>query len=98
MMLLEGQFDKSFLTSDNSQLVATETQKNTLYVMAKKYPIEPIEEWGQLVAKDFMSRFAHIEAINFEIEEVGWERMKIFGQEHNHAFKKNTTGKHPRKI
>lgn len=46
-MLLEGKaFDKNYTEGDHSSLLPTETQKNTLYALAKKYPIEPIERWG----------------------------------------------------
>lgn len=46
-MLLEGNaFTKNYTEGDHSSLIPTETQKNTLYVLSKKYPIEPIERWA----------------------------------------------------
>jgi urate oxidase len=91
-VLLEGDFAESFTTGSNKQIVATETQKNTLYVLAKKYPLDSIEEWAVLVAKDFMSRYNHISAVNMDIDEYLWDRIVVQGQEHNHAFQKSQSG------
>lgn len=91
-MLLEGEFGKSFTHADNSQIIPTETQKNTLYALAKKYPVEPIETWGQNVARDLMSRHAHVRGVRVEIEEQPWVRIRVEGKEHNHAFRKGLSG------
>jgi urate oxidase len=60
--------------------------------MAKKYPVDPIEEWAIHVAKDFMSRYSHITAVNLQVDQQSWERIRINGQEHNHAFRKGSSG------
>eukprot|EP01114_Cavostelium_apophysatum_P002371 TRINITY_DN12109_c0_g1_i1.p1 TRINITY_DN12109_c0_g1~~TRINITY_DN12109_c0_g1_i1.p1 ORF type:complete len:346 (-),score=93.51 TRINITY_DN12109_c0_g1_i1:131-1084(-) len=91
-ILLEGAFDEAFTTGSNKNIVATETQKNTLYVLAKKYPVDPIEEWAINVSKDMMSRYSQIAAVHMEIDEFLWERIKVGGVEHNHAFKKASNG------
>jgi len=92
MILLEGEFTEAWTKGDNTQIVATETQKNTLYVLAKKYSVDPIEEWTINVAKDFMSRYSHISAVNMEVEEQSWDRIVVDGQQHNHAFRKGSGG------
>lgn len=45
-MLTLGPFEAAFERSDNSNIVPTETQKNTLYVLSKKYDISPLEKWS----------------------------------------------------
>jgi len=91
-ILLEGDFADAYVTGSNKKIVATETQKNTLYVLAKKYSVDPIEEWAINVCKDMMSRYNHISAVNMEIDEYPWERINVGGKEHNHAFRKGSTG------
>jgi len=92
-ILLESKdFAVNYTNADNSSLLPTETQKNTLYVLAKKYPIEPIERWGVYVAKDIMGRFPHIEAVNLNICRQPWARAIIDGKEHNHVFLESNTG------
>jgi len=91
-ILLEGDFDNSFTNGNNNRIIPTETQKNTLYALAKKFSVEPIEEWSINVANDMMSRFSHIKAVYMDIDEFPWERIKVGGKEHNHAFRKGSTG------
>lgn len=91
-ILLEGEFDEAFTKGLNHQIVATETQKNTLYALSKKFPVDPIEEWVQLVAKFFMTRNAHVSAVNLDVDILGWQRIVVNGKEHNHAFQKSLSG------
>jgi len=91
-VLLEGEFQDTYVTGSNTKIVATETQKNTLYVLSKKYSVDPIENWAVLVAKDFMSRYSHITAVNLDIDQYGWQRIVVDGKEHNHAFQKSLSG------
>jgi len=91
-MLLEGDFESAFTEGSNAKIIATDTQKNTLFALAKKYPVEPIEEWTVNVAKDMMSRHAHVSAVNIAVEVDPWERIKVEGKEHNHAFRKSLSG------
>jgi urate oxidase len=46
-MMSEGKsLTSSFVEADNSKIVPTDTQKNTLFAMAKKFPITPQETWS----------------------------------------------------
>jgi len=92
VILLEGPFESAFLEGSNKSILPTETQKNTIYALAKKYSVEPIEEWCVLVAQDIMRRHSHITAVNLETVEYPWERIRVDGQEHNHAFQRSKTG------
>jgi urate oxidase len=42
-MQLEGNFNESFETGNNRQLVPTDTMKNSLYAYAKKFNIDCLE-------------------------------------------------------
>jgi len=91
-ILLEGAFEISFTQGDNSTIVATDTQKNTLFALAKLHPIEPLEQWCLQVANDFLSRHKHISAVNLKVEEHPWDRIKVAGKEHPHSFQKASGG------
>jgi len=92
-MMLEGRsLETSFTKGDNSFVVPTETQKNTLYAMAKKFSVDPQEKWAVNVGKDFLSRHSHIDGIFVRIDRTPWERVKIGTKEHNHAFIKGSSG------
>src|SRR5580700_3507194 len=47
---LEGDFDAAYTKADNSKIVATDTMKNTVYVLAARHAIRSIEGFAQLLA------------------------------------------------
>jgi len=83
---LAGDFAETHLTGDNSKVVATDTQKNTVFAFAKD-PIGEIEDFGIRLARHFVSEFASVYRARVSIEEFGWERI------HNHAFVRAGTEK-----
>ena len=49
--------NKDYETGDNSDIIATDTQKNTVYILAKQYGITSPEEFGLLLATHFVSKY-----------------------------------------
>jgi urate oxidase len=76
---LAGDFAGAHLTGDNSKVVPTDTQKNTVFAFAAD-PIGEIEDFAIRLARHFVSEFASVYRARVSIEEVGWERI------HDHAF------------
>lgn len=77
---------KDYLHGDNGDIVATDTQKNTVYVLAKKFGIRTPEEFGILLCKHFLNTYSHVLEVNVKVEVYPWERHVIDGKPHNHAF------------
>jgi len=92
IMIESPLFDSAYEQGDNTWVVPTDTQKNTLYVMAKKHPVEPLERWTVLVAKEFLARHTHITSIFIHVDRHPWEHVVVKGKEHNHAFMKGVSG------
>ncbi len=76
---LAGDFADTHITGDNSKVVPTDTQKNTLFAFARE-PIGGIEDFGIRLARHFVSEFASVYRARVHIEEHAWERI------HDHAF------------
>ena len=76
---LAGDFADTHLTGDNSKVVPTDTQKNTVFAFAKE-PMGEVEDFGIRLARHFVSEFASVYRARVSIEEFGWERI------HDHAF------------
>ncbi len=76
---LAGDFIDAHLTGDNSKVVPTDTQKNTVFAFAKD-GIGEIEEFGIRLARHFVGDFASVYRSRVDIEEFAWDRL------HNHAF------------
>ncbi|MBF0816025.1 urate oxidase [Microbacterium paludicola] len=82
----------SFLTGDNSRIVATDTQKNTIFAFAKKHGIGSPERFLQILAEHFTTEFSWIEGGLWQAEQYTWERIVAGGAEHDHSFVRTGQG------
>jgi urate oxidase len=82
----------SFLTGDNSRIVATDTQKNTIFAFAKKHGIGSPERFLQILAEHFTGEFDWIEGGLWQAEQYTWERIVADGAEHDHSFVRTGQG------
>ncbi|WP_442482108.1 factor-independent urate hydroxylase [Aeoliella sp. SH292] len=72
---LEGAFAPSYTDGDNHLVVATDTCKNTVYVLAKDDPMHSIEAFGLVLANDFLSRYSHVSQCKVRLSERVWDRL-----------------------
>jgi len=86
--MLEGAFDDSYTSPNNSSVVATDTVKNLIYIIAKDHPLDTTEVFAQDVAKFFLKEYSHVTRINLEIVEHLWRRLEVAGKPHDHSFEK----------
>ncbi|CAG9993609.1 unnamed protein product [Clonostachys byssicola] len=87
--LLEGDIETSYTKADNSVVVATDSVKNTIYLLAKQSPVTPPEYFASLLGSHFIKKYSHIHAAHVKIITHHWERMTIDGKPHPHSFVKN---------
>jgi len=85
-ILLEGDIETSYTKADNSVVVATDTQKQTTYILAKQHPIDPPEQFAAIIGDHFISTYPHIHAAHVKIIQHRWTRMNIDGKPHPHSF------------
>ncbi|KAL8969970.1 MAG: hypothetical protein Q9183_001740 [Haloplaca sp. 2 TL-2023] len=85
-VLLSGEIDTSYTEADNSVVVATDSMKNTVYVMAKLHPVTPPELFGAIVANHFVETYKHIHSAQVKITTHRWTRMTVDGKPHPHSF------------
>jgi urate oxidase len=83
---LSGDFAASHLRGDNSKIVPTDTQKNTVFAFAKEEPIGEIEDFGLRLARHFVSEFDAVKRARVTIAEQPWSRISVDGRPHPHAF------------
>ena len=84
--LLTGDFAASYTSGDNSKVVATDTIKNTVNVLAKEHLGEEIERFAIALGEHFLRRYEQVESASAEITAKNWQRMQINGEPHPHAF------------
>jgi urate oxidase len=85
-VLLEGTFDKSYLSDDNTEIVATDTVKNTIIALAHTHLGHCIEDFGQVLGRHFLSAHNHVDRVHIEIREKVWDRMNVAGKPAPHSF------------
>ena len=79
---LSGDFSDTHLTGDNSNVVPTDTQKNTVFAFARD-GIGEIEDFGLRLAEHFVKEFEPVHRARVAIEEFGWSRLAA------HAFERS---------
>lgn len=78
--------DKDYLVGDNSDVVATDSQKNTVYILAKRYGVTSPEDFALLMTGHFLEKYSQVTATSVAVREYPWQRQVIDGRAHNHAF------------
>jgi urate oxidase len=85
---LAGDFSATHLTGDNSHVVPTDTQKNTVFAFAKD-PVGEIEDFALRLGRHFVSAHGAVRRARVSIVEQPWERITVGGKAHPHAFARN---------
>jgi urate oxidase len=89
---LEGDFDAAYTEGDNSGLLATDTMRNTVYAIAKQYPIDPVESFGRRVVEHFLAAGPGVRSARVHVVEHPWDRLEVGGRPHEHAFQRGSGG------
>ena len=82
---LRGDFAAAHLHGDNAHVLATDTQKNTVFAFARD-GIGEIDDFGLRLARHLAGAYPWISGARVEIAEHGWDRIQVGGRPHDHAF------------
>lgn len=83
---LRGDFDAAHTIGDQSAVLPTDTQKNTVFSFAKEQGITSIEEYARALGEHFVDGTGAVSAARVEVEEYAWQRIEVDGAGHDHAF------------
>ncbi|GAA2018926.1 urate oxidase [Nakamurella flavida] len=83
---LIGDFSSTFATGDNSAIIATDTQKNTVYALARTGGFSTVEEFALRLARHFVGPYPQVTGARMEIEQYGWDRIHTPDGAHDHSF------------
>ncbi|SFB92837.1 factor-independent urate hydroxylase [Spirosoma endophyticum] len=83
---LEGDFETAHTLGDNSKILPTDTQKNTVYALAKEHFVDSIENFGLCLANHFVQNNPPVSQATIEITEHPWTRMTFDNEPHHHAY------------
>jgi len=81
-VLLEGDFESAYTSGDNSKVVATDTVKNTVHVLAKDHLTPEVEKFAVQLARHFTIQYPQVQKASVELSQRVWERLR----NHDHSF------------
>jgi urate oxidase len=85
---LRGDFAASHTEGDNSHVLATDTQKNTVLAFARDGVGSP-EDFGLRLARHFAGAHPWITGARVAVDSYGWQRIDVAGVPHEHAFRRD---------
>jgi urate oxidase len=85
-VLLSGDFESCFTVGDNSQILPTDTMKNTVYSRARESTAECIEDFARELAEFFLSRNPQVEGVGITIAGTAWDHALVQGKPHPSTF------------
>jgi urate oxidase len=83
---LQGDFGPAHTAGENSQVLPTDTMKNTVYALGRQGPVDPPEEFGERLARHFLLACPAARRAVIELSVHRWDRAKVDGADHAHAF------------
>ncbi len=84
----EGDFTVAHLDGDNSAVLPTDTQRNTIYILAKDHPLDTIESFGLFLSAHLLKANTQFTSVQVEIAQNMWERIPVGGKQHPTTYRK----------
>ncbi len=85
---LDGDFAAAHTDGDNSALLATDTMRNAVYVLAARHDVSELEAFGRALVEHFVAAGPTVERATITLVERPWARLG----EHDHAFQRGYGG------
>jgi len=85
-ILLRGDFESCHTVGDNSQILPTDTMKNTVYSRARVSKAISMEEFAKELVDFLLSRNPQVSSAEVTIEAALWKRLMVDGKPYPTAF------------
>jgi urate oxidase len=82
----EGDFEAAHTKGDNKKILPTDTLKNSVYAVARQYPVEAIEDFAQHLIEHFLTYNEQVSRVRIEMTEDPWSRIPHGTRPHAFAF------------
>ena len=83
---LRGDFTAAHVTGDQSQVLPTDTQKNTAFAFAKRHGVDSPEDYALALGRRLLEATPAATGALVTVEEHPWDRIDVDGSGHDHAF------------
>lgn len=89
---LRGDFEAAHTVGDQSDVLPTDTQKNTAFAYAKEHGVDSIEDYGLALGRRLLTAAPRATGCRVRVEEYAWDRIPVGGAGHDHAFVRRGDG------
>jgi urate oxidase len=91
-VMLAGAFARAYTHADNSAVIATDSIKNIVNIVARENITAAAEPFTQSIADRFLTRYPQVERVSITARETRWSRLHIAGAPHPHSFVLDANG------
>ena len=84
--LLRGDFAAAHVDGDQSEVLPTDTQKNTAFAYAKQHGVDSVEDYALALGRRLVSAAPAANGCLVRVEEHAWDRIPVGDDGHDHAF------------
>ncbi len=82
---LEGDFARAYTDADNSNVVPTDTMKNTVYVFARRHALDTIEAFALDLGRHFVKTYETVTRARITVSRSPWSPLVSDGDQHAHV-------------
>jgi urate oxidase len=97
-ILLDGDFESCFKDGDNSNILPTDTMKNTVYFLVHRSEASSVEEFAKELIDFLLGRNPQVSAGEVSIWEKPWENLATSGDSHPTTFVQATGERRTTKV
>ncbi|PRY16640.1 factor-independent urate hydroxylase [Kineococcus rhizosphaerae] len=83
---LRGDFADAYLTGDQSKVLPTDSQKNTMYSYAKEKGVSSVEGYALDLARHFVDDVDPVHGARIDVDSYAWTRVVVDGHDHDHTW------------
>ena len=85
-VLLRGDFEAAHTAGDNSNILATDTMKNTVYSVARSSSADSMEAYAKELIGFLLDRNPQVSVAEVTVESALWKRLTVDGKPHPSSF------------
>jgi urate oxidase len=89
---LQGDFEPVHVEGDNSQALATDTMRNTVYALAKDHLHDDVEAFGQALVSHFLEAGPTVSVVSIHMVDLPWARLEVRGKPDPYTFQRDAGG------
>jgi len=82
----EGDFEVAHTKGENKKILPPDTMKNTVYALAREYPVEAVEDFALHLIEHFLTYNEQVSRVRIEALENPWSRIPHGTKPHAFAF------------